>query len=320
MSSTERQVRRYDSYLSKILPGFCDYNPRDKQINRDTLVRYMLDRTQRIFEWKNLPDTIPARMLELYLQVNGNCAFYKYPVDNQLYVYVGGFGGEPDEYYRPTIYTIANPAQNLDINAKINIDCVVMPNDSMYMGLLPLHSRYAYSMVETELSMHMANINSRIVSLISAQDDATKSAGDKYIQDIEEGKLSIIAESKFFEDLKTSPFAGTGAHAIITDLIELMQYNKASWYNEIGLNANYNMKRESINSNESQLNNDALAPLVDDMKHCRETYATKVNEMFGTDISVDFASSWRDNEREIEEEIKAINDEGGEENEAPEII
>ena len=60
------------------------------------------------------------------------------------------------------------------------------------------------------------------------------------------------------------------------------------------------MKRESLNSSESQLNNDALLPLVDDMLKCREIGAAKVNEMFGTDIRVSLASSWEDNEQEIE--------------------
>jgi len=87
-----------------------------------------------------------------------------------------------------------------------------------------------------------------------------------------------------------------------------MQYTKASWFNELGLNANYNMKRESINSDESQLNDDALLPLVDDMLNCRRLAAEKVNAMFGTSISVDFASSWQDNQQEIDAEQAAITD------------
>lgn len=73
---------------------------------------------------------------------------------------------------------------------------------------------------------------------------------------------------------------------------------KASWYNEIGLNANYNMKREKLSTTESQMNNDALLPLVDDMLESRRVGLEKINAMFGTDISVEFASSW---EKLIEE-------------------
>ena len=70
------------------------------------------------------------------------------------------------------------------------------------------------------------------------------------------------------------------------------------------------MKRESINSGESQLNNDALSPLIDDMLKQRQEGAEKVNAMFGTNISVEFNSAWKDNEIEIEKELDAITDDG----------
>lgn len=304
-------LSRYNYFIDAITNGNELTFSKDAKIKH--LMRYMFSRTQSIFKWDGLPDSIPQRNLEMYLQINGNCAFYKY--NDTLYVFTGGLGGKPNVYYMPTIYTIANSALNLSVNAKIDIDCIVMPNDSMYMGLYPLHYRYAENMIETEISMGLANINSRIVALISAQDDSTKKSADKYIQDIIDGKISVVAEAKFFEDLKTSPFTSNGAHAIITDLIELMQYFKASWYNEIGLNANYNMKRESINADESQLNNDALLPFIDDMLNTRKLYAEKVNDMFGTNISVDYNSAWKDNEIEIEAEQENIENNGGVENE-----
>lgn len=294
-----KSVDRFNDFVRAI---GCSYdNPPDKTTITNNIVRYMFNRTQSIFEWRGLPDTIPAYMLELYLQMNGHCAFMKH--NDALYIYTGGLGGKPDVYYRPTIYTIANPAQDISVNAKIDIDCVVMKNDTTYTGLYPLNLRYAANMADVEQSLYLANINSRIISLISAQDDTTKKSALKYLDDIQNGRLGIIAEKRFLDDLKTTAFMNGSAHSVITDLIELMQYNKASWYNEIGLNANYNMKRESINSGESQLNNDALAPLVDNMLTCRRDALKRINEMFGTSISVDYASAWKDNEIEIEKEL-----------------
>ena len=72
------------------------------------------------------------------------------------------------------------------------------------------------------------------------------------------------------------------------------------------------MKRESINSSESQMNNDALLPLIDDMMKCRTNAIEKINSMFGTNISISYDSAWEDNEIELE---KAQNEkimEGGE--------
>ena len=267
-------------------------------------IAYMLNRTQSMFRWNGLPDTIPERSLELFLQTNGNVCFYEH--NDALYVFTGGMGGEPDVYYMPTVYTIANPALKLSKSLKIGFECVVMPNDSLYLGLIPLFSRYASGMTENELSIKIALINSRIVDLISAPDDRTRLSAEKFLSDIANGKHGVIAENAFLDGIRAQPYGTTSNSNTLTNLIEMEQYFKASWFNELGLNANYNMKRESLNSSESQMNNDALLPLVDDMLKCRKRSVEKVNEMFGTQISVSLASSWEDNEQEIELEHEQL--------------
>lgn len=312
MANQSRSLRRYRDFLDSAIPKVSPYDFKDKGECVNQHVAYMLNRTQSMFRWEGLPDTVPARMLELYLQVNGNCCWYEH--EDKLYVFTGGLGGPPDVYYMPTLYTIANPSLKLNVTAKIGEDCIVMPNDSMFMGLLPMFSRYATGMTETELSIKISTVNTRIVSLISAADDKTKESADLYLQRIEDGEQGVIAENQFFDGVRSQPYGATGYSNQLTNLIELEQYWKASWFNELGLNANYNMKRESLNSEESQLNNDALLPMVDNMLACRSEYADKVNAMFGTDISVSLASSWEDNQQEIDLEHSQMGE--GEDTEA----
>lgn len=295
---------RFNNFVNSLLPGVnYDFKDKDNCINQHVL--YMLNRTQSMFKYSDLPESIPERVLELFLQTNGNVCFYNY--NGTLRVFTGGIGGEPDIYYRPTIYTISNPRISKSITAKIGIDCVVMLNDTLAVGMLPLYARYASALTETELSLQVANINSRIIGLISASDDATKCSADEYIKKIVDGELSIVGENAFLDGVKVQPMVGAASNNAIINLIELEQYLKASWYNEIGLNANYNMKRESLNSAESKLNNDVLLPLVDDMLKCREIGIEKVNKMFGTNIKVSLNSSWKD----IETGISAQSENGG---------
>ena len=292
-------MAKKDSQKSK----YCSldlYNFIDKGESLADNIGYMLSRCQSMFTYKGLPETIPKRDLELLLQTNGNVCFVE--VNGDLYSLTGGMGGEPNAYYRPTKYTIANPALKLSKTYTIDSDCVVVPNDSMYMGLLPLHRRYATKLVENDITMLLASINMRTTALISAADDATKASAEVFLKQLFEGKLGVIGERALFESLKTQPYTGAGANNTLTNLIEMHQYTKASWFNELGLNANYNMKREAINSDESQLNEDALAPLVDDMLECRKTGLEKVNAMFGTNITVDLASSWKEDEAHEEDE------------------
>ena len=92
-----------------------------------------------------------------------------------------------------------------------------------------------------------------------------------------------------------------GANTII-QLIELQQYLKASWYNEIGLNANFNMKREYLSEEEIRSSTDVLLPLIDDMLRCREEAVSLVNSTFGTSIGVKKNSAWENKQDELDTE------------------
>lgn len=300
---SKNNSRTYSYYFDKFGLNLYDFN--DKERCQRNYIMYMLNRTQRLFEYKGLPDTIPQRMLEFMLQINGFACFAKH--NGKLYAFYGGLGGEPDEYYRPTTCVVSNPALKFSDTFKIHENCVIVRNDSFLYGLIPLFSRYATAMVENDISFRMASINSRIEMLLSAPDDATKKAAEKFLEDLADGKLGVIAENAFLDGIKAQEVGRT--MRTFTDLIEYQQYLKASWFNEIGLNANYNMKREKLSTTESQMNNDALLPLVEDMLENRRQCIEEVNEMFGTKISVDFASSWKKLIEEMEAESNQLDGE-----------
>lgn len=300
---SKNDSRLYSYYFDRFGLKLYDFN--DKERAMRNYVVYMLNRTQRLFEYQGLPDTIPQRMLEFMLQINGFACFAKH--EGKLYAFWGGLGGEPDEYYRPTKCVVSNPALKFSDTFEIDKDCVIVRNDSALYGLIPLFTRYATALVENDISFRMASINTRVEFLLSAPDDRTKEAGAKFLKDVEEGKLGVIGENAFLDGIKAQEVGRS--MRTFTDLIEYQQYLKASWFNEIGLNANYNMKREKLSTTESQMNNDALLPLVEDMLESRRQCIEKVNAMFGTEISVDFASSWEKLVEEIEAESNQLDGE-----------
>ena len=257
---------------------------------------YMLTRTQSMFTYKKLPDTIPSRNLEMMLQINGNVFFTN--VDDKYYVFTGGLGGEPDVYYEPTIYTVANPALNFSKNLRIGVDGVLIRSDAFGLGLLPMMQKYAAMIVENEYTMRVADICSRISFILSASDDRTAASARKFLKDIEDGKLGTISDNSFLDDLAVNSVGDKNSQRM-TDLVEYQQYLKAAWFNDLGLNANYNMKREAISPDEAQLNDDALLPLIDDMLEERKRGLKQVNEMYGLDIEVDLDSSWMKEQKEV---------------------
>ena len=264
----------------------------DKAKVFENYCKYTFTRTQSMFTYEGLPDTIPVQWLESYLQRNGSCCIAEH--EGKLYALLGNAGGELDEYYQPTIYTVANPALGLSKSFKIGEDCVYCRNDYDAIGLVPLVSRYCGLMTENLLTVRISDINMRMMNLLSAPDDNTLQSTKQYLKDLEDGKLGVVGETPFFEGLKLQS-KGVGNGDYMIQFIELQQYLKGSMYNELGINANFNMKREALSGQEVALNDDALMPLIDDMLKQRRAMCDELNEMFGLNVSVDYGSTWHSN-------------------------
>lgn len=292
----------------------------DKPRSIKQYISYMLNRTNSMFEYENLPSTIPAYMLELYLQIFGYACFtyiedttiLTLPKDNYKtppghYIFYGSLGGERDIYYRPTTFIVANPRIRNSVNCTIVYDkdhvtsfknpCVIMKSDTNYMGLLPLFSRYAEQLTENDISIRCAQINARAQTGICASTDRDAEMARKYFDDLEAGKMGVIGDSAFLEGISISNVGTQSANHII-QLIELQQYLKASWYNELGLNVNFNMKREYMSEEEIAVNTDILLPLVDDMYNCRLEAIDLINSTFDLNIKVSKSSAWANKEQE----------------------
>ena len=280
----------------------------DKEAMLEEYVLYFLNRLQSMFTYDGLPDTIPSKWLEHYLLTNGNCIIAK-DEEDRLIAYVGNQGTRLNAYYIPCGYIVSNPYFNKgliatdDLSSKgfsktfnIGVDCEIIYNDTYSVGMLPLLRKYCMKLVENDITLDIADILARATINISAADDKTKASAELYLSNLREGKLGVMSTNAFIEGLNISNFGNVAAS--ITSLIEYHQYIKASLFNEIGLNANYNMKRESINSKESQLNDDMLHPLIDTMYRERMEAVERVNNMFGTEITVKFNSAWLANEIE----------------------
>ena len=287
----------------------CDILDKDKSIYN--YVMLMFDRTNQMFEYNGLPDTIPAYMLELYLQINGHVCVTK--IDGDLYALPGGLGGAPDPYYRPTLYVTANPGLGISKSLKIlnhlppfgkqdyQGECVLIRNDTNIRGLFYLFTRYATELAENDVSIRCAQINSRQQTLIAATTDSEIASADAYYNNIEKGKVTSVASKTFLDGIKVNNVSVQGANSII-QLIELQQYLKASWYNEIGLNANFNMKREYLSEEELRASTDVLLPLIDDMLRCRKDAIDVINSTYGTSITIEKNSAWDNKQKELDTE------------------
>lgn len=266
------------------------YDYKDKVTNVRNLNNYMLDRTLKMFEYEGLPDTIPVKALEQILQTKGYAYFTE--VKGELYALHGGLGGERDAYYEPTKITISNPWLDFTATLDIETDGVMMNNDDMKMGLRPLYDKYHTLLVENDITMILNSYNNRIQTLIAAGDDATKESGEEYLKRVAAGDQGIIAEQRIFEGINVHN-ANSNIAANTMALTEFHQYLRATLLNEVGLDANFNMKRERLTAGEVEQNDEGLYPLVINMLYNRRKAVEEINEKYGLNITVSFGSVWK---------------------------
>lgn len=275
------------SYNKKLLD-----NIKNKEKTISHLTELDLIKTNSIFNYTGLPDTISKHELEKILQINGYGIITE--VNNELIALWGTETPPYNIYYEPTKIIVNNPWGDINKTFTIDDDCILIKNDCYKMGLLPILTRYNTLLCETDITLLCALINMRIMNIIKANDDNEKKVAEEFLNKLIAGDLSALLSSKYnMSDnyIETLPYSNTSTN-YITQLIEIEQYIRGTKLNEIGLQSNYNMKRERLSSSETTLNEDSLKPLIDDMLEQREIALENVNKKYGTNIKVSKNSAW----------------------------
>ena len=262
-----------------------------------------LNKSLTMFEWSNLPDTIPQVELEKMLQINGYAVIAEY--QGKLYAFQAGFSGQ-DPYNQPTKAIVNNPALKNNTTYTIGEDCIVIKNDDMKQGLNGIYEYYGQRLIENQITMLMTDYNLRMPFTISSSDDQTTQSAKMYLKKIIDGSLGVIGEQKLFKALSVTP-TNSKQTATFADLYGYQQFIIAQLNNTIGLATNNNMKRERLTTNEIEVNKNASYPLVDNMLKNRQQAVDAINEMFNTDVSVEYSSIWRGINDNSDTSDKAVN-------------
>lgn len=274
----------------------------------------------KIFNYKEIPKTISKRTIELFILGGYAKVFYK---GGKWYCGTGAMSGVLTYDYLPINSLVVNTylrysetlenvtLDNIDNITEDNIEkyCFIIPNDELYQGLFDEVSQYAELQTECVLTLKLLLYNARIPTLCVTNSEGVSESFKVMMKDIIDGKPNIDLKGNFMYDaLKTYPTQNVNSNAI-KDVIECMQYLKATFENNIGLNANYNMKRESLTDGEINLNDDILLPQIDEMEECRNRGFDMVNyvseKLFNEKVfDIELSSSWKIQREQIENEIE----------------
>lgn len=288
---------------------FFDRIAQPELMNKELAIRNteraLLNKVNNIFQYEGLPATIPSRFLELYLQTGGHCVVTSVPEELGLFAFQGGWGGEPDAYYQPTKYMVANPGLRFYKELQIGVDCVLCRNDMLTLGLMPVIHKYSVLLVENLISFRIAAINSRVQFIINAKDDASAASAKEFLEQVEDGELGVITSDDLLDSIDINP--GAQHEKCISELISLHQYILSQLYMEIGIADNYNMKKERLTSYEAYMMDNKPAVSLEDMYQERCIFCDRINEMYGTRIKVSINERWANNAN-IEELDSGVQD------------
>lgn len=217
--------------------------------------------------------------------------------DDKLYACIGNLGGEPDEYYVPRRYLIANPILGskevwngsdgvVIFNTKI--DRFLWSGESCVFasGLYDLIEQTATLLADNIISINCSQINARVTTFFTADSESQAAAGEITLKRMYAGKPYEILKSDLIERIQVNPVANSSAGQNITELVELHNYIVANFFQSIGIKSNNVMKRERLIRDEIESQDDFLQVSILEILSSWQDGLDKVNELYDTKFSV----------------------------------
>lgn len=253
----------------------------------------LLNLVMDMFEYENLPEGLERREIELNLITTGHAAIVAKkngslfcPGMTSLYGY--------DEYFQPVWAIFANPVVITSKRFTIGKDCAVIYNNSLkdsifYIksdgGLNSFISRYARQLADIESTINTYMVNSRLVSIPVTNDNAVKESLLLFFKNLVLGKRSIVSDSTIVEKFRNIDINRSNVKDGIQDWLIARDKILEQFYRDLGVRMNQ-QKKAQVNAEEVESNDQLLLISSDDMLREREEGVQRVNDLFGTNISV----------------------------------
>lgn len=259
------------------------------------------------FEWKNLPPEIDPRFLEMILCFDGKALFY-FDDDLGEYVALQFFNSSTLDIYRePFKRTAFSPAVNFRHKALDENESVIIWNNGLHLPeILPLRL-YARRIAECERTIDVNIKGQKTPKIIRSTNEerlTIENLFKKY-----DGNIPFIFGSKNLADMQDITVLDTTV-PYIADKVQILKrqlFAEALTY--FGIENANTEKKERLVSDEVASNFGGVDIARRTRLNARKLACRKINERFGLNIDVEFAStSPREREAIIEETEDLINE------------
>lgn len=289
----------------------------------------LLNRTIRMFHFDNFPVTIDGDFVNRELLVHGRVGLTTKTTGEPFespHAWRGMCGGEFTEIYTGSRFIGVSPVLG-STDFKIDSEGVVIYNTTedkfapfaLYGtdkkgkhikpicpessdGALPTTALYQYILRTADIlnnidvSTKTLLMTCRALIIITAKDEQTKTAAETVLKKLYAGDIDCVMLSNILDSIAIN-YAPTASNAagLLAEYKEQYQFCLAQFYNSIGINSNYNLKRERLNAAEIAVNEQSLIVNIADMLKCREQGIKQFNKMYGYSATVELGEEWRDN-------------------------
>lgn len=259
--------------------------------NGATYVQYynrLMELSMSMFEWKNLPDTVDERYLELGLFSSGCMVFFKDEVIGELALnmtYQGGFDiyGEPTRRRAYSRYNQFQTTLNKD-NSVIIWNNMLRTNSALDVQM------FAYRLYNLDRIVDI-NANAQKTPVLITCDEKQKlTMKNLYIQ--YEGNYPVIFGDNNL-DIKSLSVLKTDAPFVSDKIYDLKVkiWNEALTY--LGISNINTTKKERMITDEVIRNQGGTIASRYSRLESRRRAVKKINKMFGLNITVDYREDFQ---------------------------
>lgn len=275
-------------------------------MNNRTYMQYYNRLTElsiSMFEWKNLPDTIDPRFLELTLFSDGMSVFFRDEDLGDLALQCM-ISGQLDVYRIPinrVAYATNGYRRNLD-----NTNSVIIFNNMLHTNSMLDVEMFSRRLYNLDRAIDVNANAQKTPVLIQCEENQRLTMKNLYEQ--YDGNQPFIFGDKALNTnalkvLKTdAPYVADRLYELKTQI-----WNEALTY--LGISNTNIMKKERMITDEVQRNQGGVIASRYSRLDSRKQACKKINEMFGLNIDVEYREDYQLYDELVEDEI-----EGGEDN------
>lgn len=294
-------------------PCFDRVQPTDVDALYHFFFRDLYNSASRIIKINNLPEKADINFVMTHLLMVGSIAVIEH--EDNIYMTNGYLGGEKDVNYFGTKVIGANPVLgSYEKTRGVDGEVVFLtPFDNIPMtgnvdkgGLYNLIAFTAALLADNLCSLNTSQINGRVQAIITAEDASIAKSAELVLKDLYAGKPFRVITEELYKRIHVNPIsASVQAHQLI-ELVEVQQYIRAMFWNSLGIDCNYNMKRERLITAEVESNFHSLRvpvttilnSLNDGFDKCNKSLNTKLEAELNPDLG-NFVNSQLDDKKNV---------------------